>query len=143
MSWGYKIAAVYTTFVVLMLVMVFAAVRQDYHLVTKEYYAEELQYGARMEQIRNAQSLAEKVKVRYLSPAQEVELLFPAELASARGQLHFYRPSDAARDERMPLALEDGRQAVSVKQLQRGLWRLQLSWEADGKQYFQEEVLVL
>lgn len=143
MSWGYKIAAVYTAFVALMLVMVFAAVRQDYHLVTKEYYAEELQYSTRMEQIRNAQSLADKVKVRYLSSTQEVEVLFPAELASASGEMLFYRPSDAARDERIALAPQAGRQAVCVGQLQRGLWRLQLSWEAGGKQYFQEEVLVL
>ncbi|TAE47239.1 MAG: hypothetical protein EAZ89_18455 [Bacteroidetes bacterium] len=145
MNWGYKIAALYTAFVLMILVLVFAASRQSYNLVTKDYYAEEIRYGERMEEIRNAQALTNPVKISYEGDLRQVSVSFPEEMRTPKGEIVMYRPSDERADKRFDLAPDaaTGIQQVETGSLSRGLWRVQLRWEADGKAYFQEQVLVL
>ena len=45
--WGYGIALFFTAFVVFILTAVFTSTKENIHLVTEDYYAEELAYQKR------------------------------------------------------------------------------------------------
>ena len=51
-NWGTKIVILYSSFVIMMLGMVFFAVNQEFHLVTDNYYEEELLFQEQINQKR-------------------------------------------------------------------------------------------
>ena len=65
MNWGHKILFLYLGFVILVMVMVFMAYRQDVPLVSDDYYEKELKYQDDIDQFKNAALLAEPIYIKY------------------------------------------------------------------------------
>ena len=62
MSWGWKITILYLGFVGMILTFVIASTQQDFHLVSEDYYAEEIAYQTRIDQTAAAQSLRDPLE---------------------------------------------------------------------------------
>lgn len=142
MNWGYRILALYLGFVALIVVLVVLCVRQtDIHLVSKEYYRDELAYQQRIEALQAAPEGAVQLRQR----AGQIELQLAHTLGvPVEGQVTFFRPSDARKDVSWPLELDsEGRQTLPAHRLAKGLWRVQVRWTQQGKPYYQEKTLVL
>ncbi len=143
MNWGWKIAVVYSAFVVGMLSMVVTASRQNNDLVSEDYYARELAYQDRIDARANSQRLQEPMQFEWLSDCKQLQLLFPEGASLNSGTLHLYRPSDASQDRVFALQGSlDSLTTVDLSQLSAGFWRVQLDWEAGGSAYFNETTLV-
>ena len=73
MNWGYKILLVYLIFILGILFMVFKSSTQKTDLVTTDYYAKELKYQEKIDEMKQvvAQLLDEEdsVKIYYLCEA--------------------------------------------------------------------------
>ncbi|MBC3540106.1 FixH family protein [Rufibacter sediminis] len=124
--------------------MVYGAMQSEVNLVSKDYYAEELAYGQRMKQVEQAQQLETPISIISAPAAGQLVIKFPNDLAKAKGTVHLFRPSDVNLDVVVPLALsEDGLQYISTAILKKGLWRVQLSGEMNGKQYYQVQDITL
>jgi hypothetical protein len=85
------------------------------------------------------------VALDYDAEHGELKLRLPREHAVSRpaGRIRFYRPSDAALDFEIPMAVDDqGRQAVDVSARRGGLWRVRVQWKAAGQDYFFEQIVV-
>jgi hypothetical protein len=144
MNWGWKIAIVYSLFVVGMLGLVVAANRQTNDLVTEDYYAKELAYQDVIEARTNAQALEQPMRFVMADGARSLDVHFPPSAASPAGELHFYRPSDASLDVRVPVLLgEGGIQTVDLSAYKGGFWRLSVQWETAATPYFAETTLNL
>ena len=137
MNWGKKIAIFYTVFAVSMLSAVIFASMQSFHLVSEDYYAEEIAYEKRIQEIKNVQELDGQVEVQQISES-EFSFRFPPSAQKAIGVIQFYRPSDAELDQTFPIKLADGKQLISVDELVGGNWQVQIRWAMDGKAYYQE-----
>lgn len=137
MSWGKKIAIFYTVFAVSMLSAVIFASMQTLHLVSEDYYQEEIAYENRIQEIKNVQELGEEVKVEQVSES-EFSFHFPKSAQEAIGLIQFYRPSDARLDRAFPIKLADGKQLILVDELAGGNWQVQIQWVQDGKAFYQE-----
>ncbi|MEM6263147.1 MAG: FixH family protein [Bacteroidota bacterium] len=143
MSWGYKITIFYVSFVVMILAYVFAAVNQDWHLVTEDYYGEEIRYSDRIQRTTNAAQLSSPVQIKRDGNG-EIVLNFPSEIAAPVGKVNLYRPSDARRDQQHALHLDaNNRQVIDASNLKGGKWRVQVSWEDQGTPYYAEQIIVL
>ncbi len=140
MNWGYKIAALYLSFVAFMGFMVYMCVQQkDINLVSPNYYQNEIVYQKIIDQKNNALKLSSAVKINYLEEDSSVELNFPVESSNAIAEATFYRPDDAKKDYSVKLNLkEKSNDIVSVKGLSKGNWTLKLSWSKEGVEYYQE-----
>jgi hypothetical protein len=144
MNWGYKIALVYGGFAAFMVGMVVLCVRQtDIHLVSPDYYKEEIAYQDQIDNLSNARHLKERLQCRYVAQRQLLQLHFPAS-PDRSGEILFFRPSDARKDLKIAILTDaQGNQAIPVGQLNKGLWKVKIRWQTGQKEYFEEETLVI
>lgn len=140
MNWGTKIAIFYTIFAVSMLSAVIFASMQTFHLVSPNYYEEELAFETRIQEIRQAKALAIKWEIKQIK-RRELELHFPKNLYIKEGIIRFYRPSDAALDQSIPLETTQAIQIVKLEKWHAGNWKLQFSWTDGTLRYFSEQNL--
>ncbi len=144
MNWGHKIILGYSLFVAGVATMITICVKQDdIHLVSKDYYKEEIAYQGQIEKLTNARNLGQPVRLGY-AEAGTARLSLPASQAGARGRILFFRPADARQDVKIPLHLDaSGNQDLSLGHLAKGLWKVKITWQQSGKDYLSEQTLVV
>jgi hypothetical protein len=144
MNWGNKIALVYGGFAAFIISLVVLCARQtDIHLVSPDYYKEEIAYQNQIDQLSNAHHLKEKLQFHYEAQQKRLQLHFPASTERS-GEILFFRPSDARKDLKMDIRPDaQGNQAIPVGQLDKGLWKVKIHWQAGQQQYLAEETLVI
>ncbi|UZR93229.1 FixH family protein [Chondrinema litorale] len=138
--WGYGIALFFSSFVAFILFAVFSSTKENIHLVTEDYYAEELAYQNRIDEIKNTNSLNSRVSMRMINEALEIS--FPTDMVGKdlEGSIYLFRPSDSGLDKQFDIAInEEGLQQINTDKITKGYYRVKLEWEMDGKSYFVEE----
>lgn len=141
MNWGKGIILVFVAFAAIVFTMVGICMKQDdLHLVTANYYEEEIHYQDHIEKASNAAELADKALV---FDAGQKELQIRLE-SGAKGTLWLFRPSDAKLDQKLSLDFgKDPVRLVNLRSLKNGYWKVKLSWEKDGKAYYEEKQITL
>ncbi len=143
MSWGKGIVIVFILFVGGIGVMVYKSMSKNVDLVASNYYENELKYQEQINKINNSNSLKEQLKVEITEGG--LYLQFPKETTQdLSGEIVFYRPSDEKGDFKIPVRPEgDGKQFVSTVSLKKGMWKVQINWKSGGKDYFNEEKVMI
>jgi hypothetical protein len=143
MNWGHRILFTYLSFALLMGIMVGVAMQQkDLFLVDKEYYKEELAYQTKINQITNAYGLS--APVDFSQHNDQLVVSFPKEAWPEEGTAFLFRPSNATLDKKIALQpSSSGVQTIALGGLEKGLWRLKLSWKHSGRPYYTEHELVV
>jgi nitrogen fixation protein FixH len=137
MSWGWKIALFYGSFVAFMLFMVFMAVRQDFDLVADDYYEQEIAYQDRIDQMNNARSDGQKVTITKSDGGYELAFSGMAENV----KVQFFRPSDESKDVIIEEATVEEPLVVAADRFSMGKYLVKVEWRSNGKTYFQEQNL--
>lgn len=139
--WGVMIAALYSGFALFMIVLVIIASRQHYDLVDSDYYKKGLQYQSKIDQTARTRGLTTGLAIAMNASGDSLLVTFPPECASdsLSGTLHFYRPSNAGWDRRIPIRIErEASQAISSGEFVSGLWRIKAAWDWRGESYYDE-----
>jgi hypothetical protein len=142
-SWGTKIAVLYIGFVLLIGTMVFMCMRQKIDLVSDDYYEKELAFQSKINEMNNANALPEKIS--HVINDDGINLQFPAQFKDqpVKGNVYLFRPSDASKDFRTPILLENLELKIPSQRLTKGMYKMQISWSANNISYFTEEVIVI
>lgn len=137
MNWGNGILLLLLVFIGLMATLVTICVKQDdIHLVTEDYYAEEIKYQEHIDRVRNTQAI--EGKVMEFDPASKT-LVFNLPVG-AKGELHLFRPSDARLDKKIQVDIKDvDANILNLNELASGYWKMKMTWEAGGVAYFEEK----
>lgn len=145
LNWGGGIAIFYTCFVIAMVSMVVKSTFHKPQMVQDNYYEKDLQYEAFRQKRENGNLMKESIKVAFIPKERMVEITFPKGMSSAKGNVTLFRPSNQSKDQILPLRLDENAemQLPIAKNMSRGLWRVQLDWEVEGKAYFMEESIVI
>jgi hypothetical protein len=140
-TWGHKIAGAYILFVAGILFLVFKANKEEFDLVTKDYYGEELKYQQVIDQSENAANLSSPVAVRKTS--NEINIRFPEEMRNKKLVVDFYLyyPADAKKDYRKTLVTNEIEFTQPLPAGAKGMYELKLSWQADSVTYFHKQKL--
>lgn len=144
--WPYGITAFLVLFFGCVVSFGIFAVRQQVDLVRVDYYEEELRYGKQYDRLSRTKALEHPMSVAHLPQAHQIAVQLPAEhaLAGAQGTIQLYRPSDARLDREIPLAAAaSGMQLLDASTLQAGLWRVRVTWQSGGKEYFHASKVVI
>ena len=144
--WPYGITAFLVLFFGCVVSFGIFAVRQQVDLVRVDYYEEELRYGKQYDRLSRTKALEHPMSVAHLPQAHQIAVQLPAEHASAgaQGTIQLYRPSDARLDREIPLAAAaSGMQLLDASTLQAGLWRVRVTWQSGGKEYFHASKVVI
>lgn len=139
MHWGKGILISIIIFLAGTAFMIVIAFNSPEDLVIKNYYEKGVKYQDQIDRINRTNALQEKVIVEYtgLGLLIRVPKMFSPE--KIRGEILFYRPSNAKEDMRVPLSVDSsGTVLISTAGLKKGFWKAELNWNADGKDYFKE-----
>jgi len=142
MNWGKWIAVSFILFAVFIGVLVTVCVRQNINLVSTDYYKQELDYQNQIERNSNTQALTLKPQIAIANNA--VQVSFKDFNNVKNGELKLFRPSDSAFDVIFKLkATTDTLQIFSLNNMQKGMYKAQLKWAMNDKEYYLEETIFL
>ncbi len=140
MNWGKSIFLFYSLFVIAIVSFVVFAFSVDVNLVAEDYYKQEIVYQEQINRLKNTEELVGKPSLKLKNTF--VELTFPTEV-KPKGVIHFFRPSDGSQDRRVAIALGvNGTQQIDFSTQKTGKWIAKLTWEQEGKKYYQEFIII-
>ncbi len=138
-SWGHKILFVYLAFVVGILVLAFMANQQKFDLVTPNYYDAELKFQNVIDEKQRVAELSAPPKISHSVNSISVQL--PDEFLNkeVKGEIYLSRPSDASKDFKTNFTTAKSFAEISLNKNLSGAYEVKLSWQADGKTYYNEQ----
>lgn len=143
-NWGTGIVLALIVMIGGMIFLVSIALRQDYDLVESDYYQKSVDYQKHIDEVKNTEALAEKV--RFEQTTDSLKLTFPSLslVDDYSGEIHFYSPVEEKRDETVKLKLNNQFiQAINLKNLKSGRYTVKLNWTANKKSYYQEQEITV
>lgn len=141
MDWGKGIILVFVAFAAIMISMVTICMKKDdLHLVTQNYYEEEIKYQDHIDKVNNANELSYEA-LEFDNLQKSVTISLPV---GAKAELHLFRPSDARLDQKLVVdVVDDETKVVDLAMLKTGYWLMKLTWSAEGKSYYQEKKITI
>lgn len=143
MNWGHKIIVVYAVFVAGMLFLAFKSSRQNTDLVSEDYYAKELVYQQKIDEVKRTTALSAPVQITLVN--KEVSIQFPKDFATKKitGEVSLYCPSDEKKDRTQPFTVTDAAVNMVLPGNYHGLHYVKLSWTAEGITYYYEQKIFI
>jgi hypothetical protein len=144
LNWGNRIAILYSAFVALIVVMIVMSMGQKIELVSDDYYDKELVFQKKIDEMNNANALTGKIN--YSIVADYFIIHFPADFKDqlVSGNVLFFRPSDSSKDLKIDIILDSElNQYVDLKLLNKGMYKMQISWNVNNTPYFSDETIVI
>ena len=142
MNWGKWIVVSFILFAIFIGVLVTVCVRQNINLVAIDYYKQELDYQNQIERNKNTQALTVRPQIVIVNNALQIS--FKEFNHVKNGELKLFRPSDAAYDLKFELKpTTDTLQVFDLQTSQKGMYKAQLKWSMNDKEYYLEETVYL
>ena len=142
MNFGKGIFIAFVLFAIFIGSLVYVCVTQSVPLVSRNYYQEELKHEVKMTQIQNANQLPNRPSISFNNG--NIQVAFDRWNLVEKGQLKVMRPSDSSLDEIFSLtANKSTEQSFALHQWKKGLYRISMTWEMEGKEFYVERILVL
>ena len=141
--WPFGIVLAFALFLTGTLSLVVVACSHKMDLVSSDYYEREIRYETHLDRLRRTGSQASIV---YDGPARRIAIRLPAASPGSplSGWVELYRPSAAKLDRRYPLSLDPhGVHSVDARELSPGLWKVRVSWNATGQDFFAEQSVIV
>ncbi|MCS6968831.1 MAG: FixH family protein [Cytophagales bacterium] len=136
--WGHGVIVAFICFGLMIGYMVTMAMRANIPMVSKDYYRQEQHFDAHAAAVQHARQAGTLLGMQQ----QENELVFycPKEWKDrVKGEIYFYRPSDARLDFKIPfLPDSQGKQVVPINQLAKGYWHAKMQLTDRQKAYFKD-----
>jgi nitrogen fixation protein FixH len=139
MHWGKGILLTIIIFITGTVVMMVIAMNSPSDLVIKNYYEKGVKYQEQIDRINRTNALSEKVDMEFTGNSVLIKIPSVFSPDKVAGEILFYRPSDAKEDVRFPFSVDSSHSMlISTEKLEKGFWKVQLSWSSDGADYFNE-----
>ena len=109
--------------------------KYDHHLVTTEYYKDELNYQKEINAENNAKKLSRNVEINHTNNG--IEIVFPDEFKHKKieGTIHFLRSANDKLDFTIPIQLKDNKQQIADDKLVKGIYIVTIKWKDNDKAY--------
>src|SRR5688572_2127856 len=144
--WPLGIVAAFVSFIAGTIALIVIACTHKTDLITADYYADELKFQGRLDQLNRTAQHSEQVVVSFDATRQSIVLALPPATVNAQttGRIQLYRPSATDRDVVVRLELDAaGSQVIDAATLLPGLWKVRVQWTAQGQDYFADKNIVV
>jgi len=137
-NWGTGLAIAMGAFMLFILSFVYKAFtndKYDHHLVSEEYYIDEMNYQQEIDALVRANEL--KTNVKLITTEQGIRVVFPleVELNKIKGTVDFQRASDVKLDFSLPIVLSKNEFLIPENKLVKGLYNVKVDWSIDTTRY--------
>lgn len=143
LGWGGRIVILYGGFVILIVALVTGSMRQDFQLVSSDYYGDEIRYQNVIDAGKNQAALSAPVAI--VADANTVDIELPQEFAGVpvTGEVHFYSPVNADWDKVIDMNTSNKILSIPRAQLHTTRYKVKITWNANNKDYYQESEIAL
>ena len=128
----------FSVFVAIIITMVVVSMKQDVFLVSEDYYDKEVKYQNQIDKMQLTSD--EKATVVISKNSHHVQFEFSE--VPEKGEILFFRPSDASQDFKVAV-MKEKKQSLSKVNLEKGYWKMKISWSVNGKDYYTEKSVVM
>jgi len=137
-NWGTGLAIAMGAFMLFILSFVYKAFtndKYDHHLVSEEYYKDEMNYQQEIDALARANKL--KTNVKLITTEQGIRVIFPleVELSKIKGTVDFQRASDVKLDFSLAIVLSKNELLIPADKLVEGLYNVKIDWSIDTTRY--------
>jgi len=142
--WPFGVVAAFGLFFIAMAGVVVIASTHREHLVSPNYYEQELKYQGQIDAAARAQKSG--ATLLYDSTAGQVIMSLPLDqvVPDFAGTMTFYRANAPELDREFPLEPgAAGTQAFNVARIAPGPWHLRAVWTTGGKSYLLEDKIIV
>ena len=141
-SWPTAIIVSIAAFVIFILSFVYKVTflpEYDHHLVSEEYYKDELNYQQEIDKENEGAALKENVKL--IKTTEGLMIFFPAEFKPSQisGLISFQRLSNSKIDFSHPIKLETNDFLIEDEKLVDGRWDVKIEWSVNNISYLYKE----
>lgn len=143
MNWGKWIVVSFALFAGFIGTLVVVCVKQEVNLVAQDYYQEELAYQQQIDRLNNTGLLNDKPVIK-LVDNKYIQISFDQFNEVQKGELKLFRPSNEKLDRQFALKVTaDTVQRFDLSTFDKGMYRAQLSWTMNGKEFYLEEIIYI
>jgi len=144
-SWPTGIILAITAFVIFILSFVYKATfmpAYDHHLVSEDYYKDELNYQQEVDKLNNAANLVQNIA--YKKVASGLLINFPSEFnpSEIKGTIEFQRLSNEKIDFKIPIKLTSSDYLIKDDKLVEGRWNIKIEWSVGDTNYLFKDKLM-
>jgi nitrogen fixation protein FixH len=107
----------------------------DHHLVTEDYYQEELAYQNEIDAEANASSFASGFRIIKNDRGLSIEIPEELRQQELKGTMSLYRPSNKHLDFDLEISLSNSHLLIPDERLLGGRWDIKLRWSDKDKNY--------
>ncbi|MBK8699333.1 MAG: FixH family protein [Saprospiraceae bacterium] len=140
-NWGHGIAIFFTFFVCATIFQVIKSREYDHTLVKEDYYIDDIQLDELMVKKENAIALS-GLAISQNDQEGTVTFTIP-HTGRVQGNVLFSSPVDKRQDRAFPIVLSGDQMAISIRDLRKGMWNIQMDWKDDVKSYVYGEKIIL
>ncbi len=144
-NWGWAMVIAMGAFMIFILQFVYRAFTDDkleHHMVSEDYYKDELYYQVEIDKMNNASKLTNNVTAERIDNGMQIT--FPNELEQNKisGTIYFQRPSDKRIDFTREIQLVNNTMTITDDKLINGRWNVKIDWKYDGEEYMFKQKMV-
>jgi len=142
LSWGTKIVIAFGIFFAAAIGTTVFFMTQKVDVVTENYYEKELKYQDQINRIERTKNLPEQIKIE--NSGNSIKIIYPnvPDKNTGKDFVLLYRPSDQEKDIKIPVNTDSAHtQIISTERIQKGVWRVQVSWTSAGSEYYAENIV--
>jgi len=139
MTWGNKLLVAFLFFGALIGTLVYKCMSQNFELVSKDYYKDELRYQDKIDGTNNANKLS---NVQLAQTDREVSIRLPKELdgLAVNGEAWFYCATNSLNDRKIPVQVnEEGLMKVEKSKLAKAHYQVKLNWQNGDEKFYNEQ----
>ena len=141
-NWGHGIIVTFVLFGAFMAYFYVNMSKESIELVGKDYYADGQEFQRKINERKQTEALAENASVEFADDFKQVKIQFPSSIQ--KGTIVFYRPSNATLDKTLKITSDSsGLSFIQTDFLIKGPWNVSLQWEKAGKNYVEEQRILI
>lgn len=144
-SWPLGIVVALVAFIIFILSFVYKAMflpNYDHHLVSENYYEDELLYQQEIDKEKRGLELKENISIAKSDAGLVIKFPTDFELSSISGMVYFQRLSNDKIDFQKDIKLDSHEMIIPKEQLVQGRWDVKIEWKSSGVDYLYKEKLV-
>ena len=141
-NWGTGIVIAIVLFITFILSFVYKTIfmeEYEHHLVSEDYYKDELHYQEEIDKLNNAKYLTENVILS--NTEQGIIIQFPKDkdFNKIEGKVNFLRRSNDKLDFEKKIDLSSHSMLIEDSILVKGKWEIRVDWQYNDEEYLLKE----
>lgn len=133
-NWGHGITIFIILFMAFIVTLVYKTFTLNADLVQDDFYDQEILFDGKKESINNYKALDFRVQIEQAPDG--IEIIFPANYYTEKGNVQFYRADDKSLDKNYELILNsDFKMVLAYSDFIVGRYEINVNWSKAGKSY--------